>query len=169
MQEARKLALPPSQAVQTKKTTKKTPSQRMQVPMCVDTIYDPKYVPEPPFPLISDEVVEVLDWEAPLEKKARSRKGKAGATEGQKEAKLSEPKQTHSKKPKKSRKMPLVETKAKAGAQKKEVAHEVRKEDLQASLIAEAREAEALLHAPPALVRGSPHAHATSARRELGW
>ena len=53
----------------------------------------------------------------------------------------------------------MVDPKAKAGAQKKEVAHEVRKEDLQAGLLAGAGEANA--HA-----RSSPHAHA---RKELGW
>ena len=61
-----------------------------------------------------------------------------------------------------------MEIKAKAAAQKKNVAHEVRNEDLQAGLPAEACEAEALVHAPPALTRSSPHAHATSARKELG-
>ena len=82
---------------------------------------------------------------------------------------MSKREQTCMKKPKKARKRPMVDTKAKAGAQKKEVAHEVRKEDLQAGLHTEAREAEALLHAPPALARSSPHAPATSARKEQGW
>ena len=65
--------------------------------------------------------------------------------------------------------MPIVDSKAKAAAKKKYVAHEVCKEALQAGLRAEACEAEALVHAPPALARSSPHAHATSARKELGW
>ena len=73
------------------------------------------------------------------------------------------------KKPKKARKRPMLDSKAKAAAQKKYVAHEVCKEALQAGLRAEAYEAEALVHAPPALTRSSPHAHAKSARKELGW
>ncbi len=57
---------------------------------------------------------------------------------------------TVTKKPRKARKRPMVDTKTKASTQKKEVAHEVRKEDLQAALLAEA----------DALPRSSPHAHA---------
>ena len=81
---------------------------------------------------------------------------------------MNEPEQPHIKKPRKARKRPMVDSKAKAVPQKKYVAHEVRKEDLEASLRPEACEAEALVHAPPALARSSQHAHATSARKELG-
>ena len=160
-------AVAPSEAARKSHHKKKMPI--IVQPIGLDTIYDSTYVPEPPFPLLSDEAFEPLDWEAPLEKKARSRNRKAGAPAGQKDAKLSEPEQTHIKKSKKARKRPMVDSKAKAAAQKKDVAHEVRKEDLAAGLRAEACEAEALVHAPPALARSSPHAHATSARKELGW
>ena len=79
---------------------------------------------------------------------------------------MNEPEQPHIKKPRKARKRPMVDSKAKAAPQKKYVAHEVRKEDLQAGLHAEACEAEALVHAPLALKGSSPHAHAS---KELGW
>ncbi len=77
---------------------------------------------------------------------------------------MNEAEQPHIKKPRKARKTPMVDSKAKAATQKKYVAHEVCKEDLQAGL-----RADALVHAPPALARSSPHAHATSASKELGW
>ena len=89
----------------------------------------------------------------------------AGGAEGGK----AEQEQTHIKKPKKARKRPMVDSKAKSAPQKKYVAHEVHKEDLEACLRAEACEADALVHPPPALARSSPHAHATSATKELGW
>ena len=148
------VAYPSTQSLRKTHHKKKIPLK--VEPICLDTIYDNNYVPATPIPVVSEIAFEDLDWEAPLKKKATTRKRKAGAPEGQKEAKLSEPEQTHNKKPRKARKRPMVDTKAKAGAQKKEVAHEVRKEDLQAALLAEA----------DALPRSSPHAHA---RKELGW
>jgi len=47
-------------------------------PICLDTIYDQKYVPATPTPIISDGWVD--DWEAPLDKKPKSKKRKAQAT-----------------------------------------------------------------------------------------
>ena len=44
-------------------------------PICLDTIYDNKYVPATTIPVVSDEWV--VDWEAPLEKKSKSQKRKA--------------------------------------------------------------------------------------------
>ena len=85
----------------------------------------------------------MLDWEAPLEKKARSHKRKAVAPDGRKEAKMSEADQAHKKKPKNANMAPVLGGKAKADSQ-----------------------------APPR-AHSSPQAHATSCkhegRKELGW
>ena len=47
-------------------------------PICLDTIYDQNYVPATPAPVISDGWVD--DWEAPLDKKPKSKKRTARTT-----------------------------------------------------------------------------------------
>ena len=74
-------------------------------PICLDTIYDQNSVPATPTPIISKIAFEDLEWEAPLDKKPKSKKRKAPTT--------TEPNATSSsitvaKKPKKARKRPML-------------------------------------------------------------
>ena len=73
------VACPTTQSVRKSHHKKKIPikclSQPVPVPLCVDTIYDQKYIPIPPYPDISEDPNEwVIDWEAPLDKMPRSQK-----------------------------------------------------------------------------------------------
>ena len=66
-----------------KKITIKCLPQPVLVPQCVDSISDQKYIPSPPYPLVSEDPNEwVENWEAPLDKKPKSQKRKSPATTG---------------------------------------------------------------------------------------
>ena len=67
-------AVAPSEAVRRSHHKKKIPIKVQ--PICLDTIYDPSYVPSTPVPLVSDDWVD--DWEAPLENKPSTLKRKPG-------------------------------------------------------------------------------------------
>ena len=50
-------------------------------PSILDTIYDQKYIPSPPYPDISEDPNEwVINWEAPLDKMPKGQKRKAHTT-----------------------------------------------------------------------------------------
>ncbi len=61
-----------------KKIAIKCLPQAGPLPQSVDSIYDQKYIPSPPYPVISENPNEwVDDWEAPLDKTPKSQKRNA--------------------------------------------------------------------------------------------
>ncbi len=96
---------PPAPSEPARKTHRKKKIPIKLKPICLDTIYDQNYVPTTPFPIVSEIAFEDLEWEAPLDKKPKSKKRKAPAT--------TDPIATSSsnsvaKKPKKARKRPML-------------------------------------------------------------
>jgi len=122
---------------------------------CVDTIYDPNYIPSTPRPLVIAEPDDWQDdWEPPIKKKPRSHKRKAAVMNDVKVADN-----------KKANKKPEVGAyEAQHTTAKPNI--EVREEDLKAA-VSEAN------GPPPPTVGKREHAQGTSGkhagRKELGW
>ena len=122
---------------------------------CVDTIYDPNYIPSTPVPLVISEPDDWQDdWDAPLKKKPRSQKRKATLTNDDKVADTKT----------RNKEADVGGYEAQHTTAKPNL--EVREEDLKAALSG--------AQGPPAPTAGkSAHAHGTSgkhaARKQLGW
>jgi hypothetical protein len=147
-EEVTKLEQPPAPSEPARKTHHKKKIPIKVEPICLDTIYDQNYVPTTPFPIVSKIAFEDLEWEAPLDKKPKSKKRKAPAT--------TEPNATSSsitvaKKPKKARKRPML-----GGEEKKPKTS-----------------TKPRLHAQPPRTKKTPKAPATPSKeaeiKELGW
>jgi len=136
-----------------KKIAIKCLPQPVPVPQCVDTISDQKYIPSPPFPVISEDPNDWVDnWEAPLDKKQKSQKRKAPATTGS---------NTVAKK--------KASKKSKAAGEWKVTLHEEKNSPIAPIPILHLSKS----HPPPPHANKSPKAHASASkeakRKELGW
>jgi len=136
-----------------KKIAIKCLPQPVPVPQCVDTISDQKYIPSPPYPVISENPNEWVDnWEAPLDKKPKSKKRKSPAT--------SESNTVPKKKATK---------KSKAADEWKVTLQEQKNSPIAPLPILHLSKS----HPPPPHANKSPKAHATASkeakRKELGW
>ena len=136
-----------------KKIAIKCLPQPVPVPQCVDTISDQKYIPSPPFPVISEDPNDWVDnWEAPLDKKQKSQKRKAPATTGS---------NTVAKK--------KASKKSKAAGEWKGTLHEEKNSPIAPIPILHLSKS----HPPPPHANKSPKVQATASkeaqRKQLGW